>query len=136
MRVLVQLDGVHPRAGHLGGDGQRDGSGAGAQVDDDGARAVPLGRHLRGLVDGDLRHLLGLGPRHEDARPHGQLEVAERGAAGEVLQRLARGAPGDQRTELAGGRLRDVAPQDRQPAHLGPVHAEHVRQQRLRVGPR
>ena len=33
VRLRVQLDRVHPRAGHLGGDRQRDRAGAGAQVD-------------------------------------------------------------------------------------------------------
>ena len=39
--ALVELDGVHPGLGHLGGDRQRDGTGPGAEVDDDGFAAAP-----------------------------------------------------------------------------------------------
>ncbi len=68
---------------------------------------------------------LGLGARHEDARADGQLEVAEGGGAGEVLERLAQRAAGHERVELVGLPRRDVV-DERQ---LGTRRAEHVRQQ-------
>ena len=41
-------------------------------------------------VDRELRDLLGLGAGHEHPRPNGELQHAEVGAAGDVLQRFAR----------------------------------------------
>ncbi len=51
--------------------------------------------HLAQPVDGPAGHDLGLRARHEHARAHVELEVTEMGAAGDVLERLARGAAGD-----------------------------------------
>ncbi len=62
-------------------------------IDDD--LAVARRGEAAGLVDRDLRDLLRLGPRHEDPRPDGELEVAERRRAHEVLQRLAPRPPVD-----------------------------------------
>ena len=90
---LVELHGVHPGAGHLVGHRAGDRAGAGAEVDDD-RRAVQAAQRA---LDRPAGQQLGLRPRHEDAGPDGQLDVAEGGGAGEVLQRLAGRPPRDQR---------------------------------------
>ncbi len=82
--------------GHLGRHRERDRAAAGAEVDRDRRR----GCRGRERVDRELRDDLGLGPRHEDTWADPQLEVPERRRAGDVLQRLARRAPGDEPVEL------------------------------------
>ena len=54
---------------------------------------------LPGPLDRPPGEQLGLRPGHEDPRSHLQLDVAERGRTGQVLQRLAGGPPGDQLLE-------------------------------------
>lgn len=91
MGVLGQLHGVHARARDLLGEGERDGAGAGAQVDD--ARLDDVhGPHrvYRPADDG-----LGLRAGHEDAGADLELQVAEEGASGDVLERFAGLAAGD-----------------------------------------
>jgi hypothetical protein len=89
----VALDRRHPRAGVLVRDGQREGSGAAAQVDDD--RPGGVGES----IDRPAGQQLGLRPWDEDARADRQLEEAKRGAAGEVLKRHAVGPLPDERPE-------------------------------------
>ena len=89
--VLGQLHGVHPGARHLLGQGERDGAGAGAQVDDQRLDDV----HGAYRVYRPADHRLGLRPGHEDARPDLEFQVAEEGAPGDVLERLAGLAAGD-----------------------------------------
>ena len=84
-------------------------------------------------VDGQLRHDLGLGARHEDARADAQLEVAEGRDAGDVLQRLARRAARDERLERRGGGV-----VERVAAHRGRLDrtatgAEHVPGEQLGI---
>ena len=122
--AVVHLDRVHPRGGHLVGDGLGDGARAGAEVDDHW-----LVERTR-LLDRPAGEQLGLGSRHEDARSHDQLDVAEVGLAGQVLQRLARGPPGDQGVVRLGLLVADVV-DEHEPAAVG---AEHVGQQGLGVG--
>ena len=82
------LDGDDRGVRHLGREREGDGAAAGAEVD--GERLGRGDGHQR--VDRELRDELGLGPRHEDARPDGEVERAEGRASGDVLQRLAGGA--------------------------------------------
>ncbi len=96
------------REGCLGGDREGDGSGSGGEVDD--GRLLHRGR----LLDRPPGEQLRLGPGHEDPRPDGELDVAEVGAAGEVLERLAGGAAPDQAGVLLGGGR--SAPRRRAPA--------------------
>jgi hypothetical protein len=80
---------VHASVRHLLHEGERDGARAGAEVDHHRGRLV-LQR-----VHGPAGELLGLGPRHEHARPDLEVDEPEGGAAGEVLQRHAAGAGRD-----------------------------------------
>ena len=89
--VLGQLHGVHARARHLLGQGERDGAGAGAQVDDQRLDDV----HRAYGVYGPADHRLGLRARHEHPGPDLEFQVAEEGAPGDVLERLAGLAAGD-----------------------------------------
>ncbi len=88
---------MHTRLGHLGGHRQGDRPGPGAQVDH--PRRASGGADLLGPLDGPAGQQLGLRARHEHARSDGQLEVAERGRAGQVLQGLAGGTTTHQRLE-------------------------------------
>ena len=82
-------------------------------------------------VEGGLDEDLGLGPRHEDAGADREGQVAEGGAAGEVLQRHPAGALVDEGRVGVGrlasaehqepARLRDVQPQG-----VGGERARHV----------
>ena len=58
---------------------------------------VTAGSRRARRVDRRAGHHLGLGPRHEDPRPDGELEVPEEGPPGDVLQRLAGRTPVDVR---------------------------------------
>ena len=89
----VGLDRVHLGARHFLGDGQRDRAGPGAEVGDHRLGHVHGGE----LLDRPAGHDLGLLPGHEHAWPDRELEVAEIGDPGDVLQRLA---------SLHGGRCR------------------------------
>ncbi len=89
-------------AGVLVRDGQRERSRARAEVDDHRlGEAVELLQHPAGQQ-------LGLRPRHEDARTDGELELTERRAPGQVLQRHPVGALVDQGGEPPGRVLVDV----------------------------
>ena len=113
----------------LGRHRECDRTAAAAEVDRD---RLGLGRGPKG-VDGQLHDLLGLGARHEDAGSHRELERSERGPPGEVLQRLARRAAGDELVE--GGEVGLVErPADHDPRlHAAAGEAEHVAEQQLRV---
>ena len=127
--VGVGLDGVHPRARHLGGHGQRDRTRPRAQVDHDRPRVA--GSRPRARLDGGLSHQLRLRSRHEDTRPDGELEMAEERPAGDVLQRLPGGTPVDVRRKRPGR-----VPERRHRPQRAPVDAERVRGQLLGVEPR
>ncbi len=94
VRERVELDRGHLRGRHLDGERDGHGTGAGAEVDDDGR--APGRRDPQRLVDGEAGHHLRLGPRHEDAGTDGELDGAEPGPAGEVLQRHALRTRGDE----------------------------------------
>ena len=121
--VLGQLHGVHARARHLLRHGERDGAGAGAQVDDERLDDV----HGPDGVYGPADDRLGLRAGHEDAGADLELQVAEEGAAGDVLERLAGLAAGDG-LPVAGVevRVRDVV-------QLAPLDAVHEGGELLRV---
>jgi hypothetical protein len=125
VRLGSQLRGIHTARRHLVGDGERDGARPGAQVDHD--RSLP--RRPRRL-DGQPGHHLGLGPRHEDPRPHRELEPAEAGAAGEVLQRHPVGAFGNQCLVCRGRRC----PEHHRLADVPDRAAQRVGGQRHGVG--
>ena len=80
-------------------------------------------------VDRPAGQQLGLRSGHEDPRPDEQLDVAEGGAAGEVLQRLASRPPRHQRVVLLllGGR--HVVDED----EAAEGHVEDVGEQQLGV---
>ena len=122
----IRLDRVHPGPGHLLGDGQRDRAGPGAQVGDYRLGHVHAGQR----VDRPAGQDLGLRPRHKHARAHGQVQIAEIGVPGNVLQRLPGLAPGDlvpePGIERGVGHHRQAAPR----------HPVHVRGNQLGVGPR
>jgi hypothetical protein len=122
----IGLDRVHPGPRHLLPDGQRDRAGPGAQVGHHRLGDV----HVAQLADGPAGHDLGLRPRHEHAGPDVELEVAEVGPAGDVLQRLTRGPAGniDPETRVKrriGHRVQLAAPD-----------VVHVGRDQLGVGPR
>src|SRR5581483_3249863 len=94
-RVLGQLDRVHPRARYFLRYGQCDRARAAAQVDDDGFCDVQVPQP----VDRPADHDLGLRARHEHAGADLQLQIAEEGAAGDVLQRFAVLPAGDRGPE-------------------------------------
>ena len=119
----VQLHGMDLGARDLVDHGPGDRPGAGAQVDDP-AGPLPVPDGQRGL-DRPAGEQLGLGARDEDAGADGQLDVAERGGAGQVLERLTRGPAREQgvvRRDLA---LPHLADHRQAPAR----DAEHVGQQ-------
>ncbi len=124
VRLGRQLDRVHPRGGHLGGQRGGDRAGAGAQVDSH--RVAELAQPL----DRPPGQQLGLGPGHEHARPHPQLDGAEGRGAEQVLQRLAALTPREQPLEL-GALSRPHLGGAEQPA-AGDI--EHVGQQQVGVG--
>ena len=121
-RVLVQLDSVHIRVRDFGRNRESHRSGAGAEVDDDRA----LQPAARQVVDHPAGQDLSLRSRDEDAWPHLELDVPERGAAGEVLQRDAVEPSADQR--LVRVRLDLGSGQQ-----LAAAAAEEVCRHRLRV---
>ncbi len=92
-RARRVLDGDDGRVRHLGREGEGDRAAAGAEVDGD---RLGRGDGHQG-VDRELRDELGLGTRHEDSGPDGELERAEGRTPGDVLQRLASGATLDRR---------------------------------------
>ena len=127
-RRRVPLDGVHPRARHLLGEGERDRSRTGTQIDDQ----RPVGAAQR--PDRPLDDGLGLRPGYEDPGPDQQLEAAEAGRSDEVLERFAGSPAGYQPEEaLAGGTVGAAPLRDHQPAARDP---EGVRGELLGVGPR
>ena len=73
---------------------------------DSGPGAIPLGREPQHVVD----HQLRLRTRDEHAGPDAQLEVAEWGEAGQVLQRDPLDPLGDERGEGVGLLVGDGAP--------------------------
>ena len=115
--------------------GQRDGPGAGAQVDDEhllgAVRDEPAGD-----VDPEPGEELGLGPGHEDPRPDGELDAAEARGTGEVLQRHPAGARVDEPFEGLGLRGGQDLPEDDPARHLAAWDAEHVGDEQLGVGRR
>ena len=92
------------------------------------ARPVLVLRSRRRL-DRPAGEQLGLGPRHEHPRTDLQVDVAEVGDAGQVLQRLAGRAARDQRVVLLDEGCRYVV-HERQ---LRPLDPQHVGQQHLGV---
>src|SRR5690606_31366422 len=125
-RVLGELHGVHARARHLLGEGERDGARAGAQVDD--ARLDHV--HRAHGVYGPADDRLGLRARHEHAGADLEFQVAEVGVAGDVLERFARLAAGDDLpvpgVEVGVGHV----------VQLAALDAVHERGELLRVGTR
>ena len=103
---------------------------AGAEVDGD---RLGLGRGAQ-RVDRELRDLLGLGARHEDAGPDRELERAERRAPGEVLQRLAR-ARGVRRarSSAAASAALDLGADDDARLHAAAGQPEHVPDEQLGI---
>src|SRR5690606_26202677 len=91
------VDRVHAGPGDLERDARPDHPRAAAQVDDDGVPARLA--HATRLADGVLRDRLGLGAGDEDAVGDGYVEVAERGASRDALERLACPAAFDERGE-------------------------------------
>ena len=122
----------HHRLGALVGDGERDGARAGAEVED--ARGGPARARLAQHLEHRLDQTLGLVPRDEHCRAHGEVEPAEGGAPGDVLDRLAAEAPLEPgleplpflRAELS--RALQI--------ELGAREAEQAAEQLLGVGPR
>ena len=123
------LDGPHAGVRHLGRHRKRDRTAAGSEVDRD---RLGLGGGPE-RVDRELRDLLGLGTRHEDPGSHGQVERAERGAAGEVLQRLAPFAAADERLERRGIRLAERTADDESCLHAAAREPEDVPDEQLGV---
>lgn len=115
--VLGQLHGVHAGARDLLGHGEGDGAGAGAQVDDQRLDDV----HRADGVYGPADDRLGLGAGHEDAGSDLELQVAEEGASGDVLEGFAGLAAGD-RLPVAG-----VEVGVRHVVQLAPLDAVHER---------
>ena len=85
-RAFAELHRPDLDVGGFGHDRQADRTAAGAQVDDAEPRLVAAPR--RQPIQPLLHHKLGFGPRDEHARADGEVEVAERGVADDVLQRL------------------------------------------------
>ena len=82
-----------------------------------------------GRLDGPAGEQLGLGSRDEHPGTDQQVDVAEVGDSGQVLQRLARRAARHQLVVPLGDGGRDLV-DERQPR---PLDAEDVGQQHLRV---
>jgi hypothetical protein len=124
-RAGVALDGGHPRPGVLVRDRQRDGARAAAQVDDDrlGQTGQPRER--------PLDELLGLRSGHEDAGADRELEVTERRATREVLQRHPVGALSGEGLEAGDRVVRHLAEGEQ----AGAGDAEDVGEQQLGVHP-
>ena len=80
-----------------------------------------------------LRDALGLGARHEDARPDRELERTERRAPGEVLQRFAPGAALDETGQVRGIRCTDLAADDDACLHAAARQPEHVPDQQFGI---
>ena len=120
VRLRAQLHRVHLRVRDLVPDRRGDRTRARAQVHDH--------RRLqaRGPLHGPPGEQFGLRPRHEHTGPHGQLDVAEGGGAGEVLQGLAGRAARHESGVRRGGLLGHLV-DERQRAAGGPqdVGQEH-----------
>lgn len=78
-----------------GGEGDAEGAGTAAEVDDDG----PAGREGGGLRHEELR----TPPGHEDTGVHGEAATAELRPAQDVFEREPGGTALDERGQLAGG---------------------------------
>ena len=93
-----------------------------------------LYRGSRERIDRELRDRLGLGPRHENSRPHFELNAAECGPPGEVLQGNATRPlicePHHPRAIL----VRNRGSHDRERLHPAPRLAQHVPEKQLCVG--
>src|SRR5439155_10105807 len=108
----------------LPGDGQRDGTGTGAQVDHGGR--LDRGDPPQAPVDQQF----GLRPGDEHTRPDREIEQPERGPASEVLDRTA-GGPVAYQPGVA-GQLRIVEAGAEQPA---PWYPEDLGGEQLSVDP-
>ena len=118
---------MYRRAGLLIGHAPRDGTGAGAEVDDDRPRV--RSDETAGLVNRGTSHQLGLGAGDEHARSDGEHRVPEVRHAGEVLERLASHPTCDELLErtLEAGADIGMTPQIR------PLDGQEVGGQRLGV---
>ncbi len=90
----------------------------------------PRSHHLSQAIDGPAGHHLGLGPRHEDSRPHHQLQVPEVGTARQMLQRDPLRPAGDETLELGA----EIVVHRLLAVEVARFAAEAVRQQHPRVG--
>ena len=124
-RCRVHFHRVDSGAGHLLGDGDRDRARPGAQVHDQGIGDV----HGPQGVDRPGDHHLGLGTGDENAGAYFQLEIAEVGAAGDVLQGFPC-RPAGYTLPVAGV---EVAVRDR--VQLSSTDAVHERREFLGVRP-
>ena len=84
-------------------------------------------------VDGDLGDLLGLRPGHEYAGSDGEFQGAERGEAGDVLQRLALGTACHEGLERGGIRLAQRRIGGDAGLQLAPGAARHMPDQQFRA---
>ena len=110
--------------------GDRDAAAAGADVRDR-ERTMPIGMELeRGLDD-----QLGLGPRNQDCGRHLERQAPELARADDVGERLAGGAPGDQRVESSGefGRLGVPSVGDQARSVSSRAHAPRAAGRRVRL---
>ena len=89
-RIRFLFDGPHFGARGLGGNGQRDRPGAGAQVDD--ARLAAATHDGARLVNGQARQDLCLRAHDEHARHCGQDQRAEKHASRDVLEGNTQGS--------------------------------------------
>ena len=131
-RVDGVLGGMHARVGHLGRQGEGERAAARSEIDGDGGG----GCRGRERVDGELRDDLGLWPRDEDAGADPQLEVAEGGRAGQMLQGLARRAALDELLEPSRRVLFECVAADRAGLDGAATDAEDVRREQFGVDDR
>ena len=98
--VVGDLDRVHHGAGHLGG--QRFAIAPEPVPRSTATGRRPVASDVPAAGHRPAGHHLGLRPRDEHPGSDGELEVAEVGPTGQVLQRDPLGPPLDQRREAAG----------------------------------
>ena len=125
-RALIDVARRDLRVRQRTGQRRRDRPASGPEVEDPPRRR----RHGERRLDDELR----LRPRDEDAPVDGEGQRPELALAEEVVERLARDPPGDERLEAGGGPGRKRLARARNDPR--PACAERVREQHLGVGPR
>ena len=118
-------------------DRDRDGAGAGSDVGDADRwrpdRARRSAKHVSQLGEGEIHQLLRLRARHQRPGVHGKGDAVELLDAADVGHRLANRAPFERRCVARGRAVtRETLGMCQQP---GPIGAERIRQEQLRVQP-